>query len=74
VGTAWHQPQLRQTDSNLSPGCWVCEWQACDMRMQQAGTAGAVAATAKAVAIGQHKTATATRAIARCGNTPRMRS
>ncbi len=57
LGRAWHHPQVRQTDSNWAPEL-SCEWQPCAMRMQQAGRAGAEAAAARAVAIGQQSAST----------------
>jgi hypothetical protein len=64
LGRAWHHPQVRQSDSNWAPEL-SCVWQLCAMRMQQAGRAGAEAAAAKAVAIGQQSASTINTALAR---------
>ena len=68
LGRALHQPHLWQSDSNLALAGELapsCEWQACDMRMQQAGLAGEAAAAASAVAIGQQRARATSRAVAR---------
>jgi hypothetical protein len=64
LGSAWHQPQARQTAWNASPELW-CAWQPWVLRMQQACWAGAEAAAAKALAIGQQSASTISKAVAR---------